>query len=406
MTVFKYQAVSNQGETKSGSISAGSEQEAVAKIQLMGLMLLEIGTDAGKSISLGKLSRSRAGKKLSYTDIVDFTRQLSVLIGAGLPLDRSMAITRSVSSLPALVELVEELQESIRGGDTLSKSMEKFPQYFSDFYINFIRSAEFSGNLAESLQDLSRYLDKSQALREKFKSALIYPAILVAVTLLSLAVIFIFVLPEFAKMFEDMDAELPAATAFVLGAANLFRDYGLFLLAVLVVALLYVKKRSEDESWRYSWDQRILTLPIFGDLVKKVEMARLSRSLGTMLRGGVPLLASLKIARESLQNRLLASRLAEATSSLQEGSGLAGPLLETGVFPEFALQMIQVGEETGQLSEMLLKVADIYDEEVSTATERMLAILEPVMIIGLAVVIGGIVMSILVAIMSINQLPL
>jgi general secretion pathway protein F len=405
MAKFIYQAVSSQGETKSGSISAASEQEAVAKIQLMGLMIIDIGRDTGKSLSLGKLSGSRPAKKLGYSDIVDFTRQLSILIGAGLPLDRAMEIIRSVSSLQPLVELVEQLQETVRGGDTLSSALEKYPQHFSDFYINFVRSAEFSGNMAESLQDLSRYLDKAKVLREKLKSALIYPVILIGVTVISLAVIFVFVLPEFARMFEDMDAELPAVTAFVMGAANLLSDYGLVVVGLIVLAVIYFRRRMQDESWRSAWDQRLLTIPVLGDLIKKVEMARLSRSMGTLLRGGVPLLSALKIAGDSLQNRLLASRLVEATSSLQEGSGLAGPLMDAGVFPEFALQMIQVGEETGQLDKMLLKVADIYDDEVATATERMLAVLEPIMIIGLAIVIGGIVVSILVALLSINQLP-
>ncbi|TDG15232.1 type II secretion system F family protein [Seongchinamella unica] len=405
MAVFSYQAVTPQGETRSGTITASSEQEAVARIQTMGLMVMNVASGP----AAGAANESRLGfatrKSLKHADIVDLTRQLAVLIGAGLPLDRALEIIHSVSRLPPLVELVTRIQEAVRGGDALSKALAEFPEHFSDFYINFVRSAEYSGDMAASLQDLSDHLEKAQALKEQLKSALVYPVILVMVTAASLAVIFIYVLPEFAEMFADMDADLPASTAFILGTAEFFSQYAWLFFALLIALLLYIRSKSQDEAWRLGWDTRVLSLPLVGDLVAKVEMARLSRSLGTLLRGGVPLLTALGIARESLQNRLLAQRLAEATASLQEGAGLAEPLMATGVFPEFALQMIQVGEETGKLDQMLLKVADIYDAEVATATQRMLSVLEPVMILGLAVVIGGIVISILSAIMGINQMP-
>lgn len=406
MAVFSYQAVTPQGETRSGTITAGSEQEAVARIQTMGLMVMSVASGPAAGAANEPRLGLRTRKTLKHSDIVDLTRQLAVLIGAGLPLDRALEIIRTVSRLPPLVDLVSQIQEAVRGGDALSKALGNFPEHFSNFYINFVRSAEYSGDMAASLQDLSDHLEKSQALKEQLKSALVYPVILVLVTMASLAVIFIYVLPEFAKMFADMDAELPASTAFILGAAEFFNQYAWVFFALLVVVLLYIRNKSQDEAWRLGWDTRVLTLPLIGDLVAKVEMARLSRSLGTLLRGGVPLLTALGIARDSLQNRLLSQRLAEATSSLQEGAGLAEPLMATGVFPEFALQMIQVGEETGKLDQMLVKVADIYDAEVATATGRMLSVLEPVMIIGLAVVIGGIVISILGAIMGINQMPM
>ena len=406
MSVFSYQAISAQGETRSGTIAASSEQEAVTRIQLMDLMVLSISNGSARPGVDAKIHSIRKRKNLNKKDIVDFTRQLSILIGSGLSLDRSLAIVGSVSSLPALVTLVEKIQESVRGGDSLSSALTNFPQHFSDFYINFVRAAEYSGDMQQSLQDLSLHLDKAQTLRDQLKSALIYPAILVLVTLMSLSVIFIYVLPEFSKMFADMDAELPASTAFILGSADFLSSYAWLIFALLIAVLLYLRHRSQDELWRLAWDTRVLTIPVFGDLVAKVEMARLSRSLGTLLRGGVPLLPALGIAREGLQNRLLVNHLVRASDSLEDGSGLATPLMATGAFPEFALQMIQVGEETGKLDEMLLKVADIYDSEVATATQRMLAVLEPVMILGLAVVIGGIVISILTAILSINQMPI
>ncbi len=406
MGVFEYQAVTPQGETRSGSVTANSEQEAVARIQTMGLMVMDVGSGRSATNTRSLSARLNSRTTLKQSDIVDFTRQLSVLIGAGLSLDRSLEIIRSVSRLPPLVALVEQLQEGVRGGDSYSKALEQFPEHFSNFYINFVRSAEYSGSMGSSLEELSQALDKASALREQLKSALVYPSILVLVTLASLVLIFMFVLPEFAQMFEDMNAELPASTAFILGVADWLENYSWVLFAVLLLGAWYISRKRQDEAWRLAWDTRILSLPLFGDLVSKVEVARLSRSLGTLLRGGVPLLNAMEIARDSVQNRKLANSLGNAMESLRQGSGLTAPLIEAQVFPEFALQMIQVGEESGKLDSMLLKVADIYDDEVTLATQRVLSIIEPVMIIGLGVAIGGIIMSILAAILSINEIPL
>ncbi len=406
MPVFQYKAVNTQGEVKTGSMSAISQQDVIEKIQQQGLIPISAEAATAALVVKNKAPWRLRKHHLSTTEIADFTRQLAILVSAGLPLDRALDIIRQVSSLPPMIELVEGIQTAVRGGEPLSKALTEHPKYFSDFYINFIRSAEISGNLAESLEDLSRYIEKAHALKNQLLSAMLYPAILVGVTLLSLGIIVVYVLPEFSKLFEDMDASLPASTAFVLGAANTARDYGLFLIVAIVLLVLYVRHRKQDEAWRTRWDARILSMALLGDLTRKVEMARLSRSLGTLLKGGVPLLSAIKIARDSLQNRVMASSLDEVADSLQEGSGLAGPMMEAGVFPEFALQMVQVGEETGKLDQMLIKVADIYDDEVSTATQRALSILEPLLIIGLGMVIGGIIMSILVAILSINELPL
>jgi len=404
--VFQYTGVNSQDEVKTGRMSAGCREDVIVKIQQLGLIPIGVET-AGAIMTKKDTGFLRFQKnRLRTAEIVDFTRQLAILVGAGLPLERALGIIRQVSSVSLMVALVEDIQGAVRGGEALSQALTAQPKYFSNFYINFIRSAELSGNLAENLNDLSRYMDKSQALKNQLLSAMLYPAILVGVTLLSLGIIVVYVLPEFSKLFEDMNASLPASTAFVIGLSNSVREYGFLIVALLVLAALYFRNRRSNEAWRLRWDGRILSMPLIGDLTKKIEMARLSRSLGTLLKGGVPLLDAIKIARDSLQNRVMASRLDEVAADLQEGSGLAEPLMGAGVFPEFALQMIQVGEETGKLDQMLNKVADIYEDQVATATQRMLSVLEPALIIGLGMMIGGIIMSILVAIMSINELPI
>ena len=406
MPSFDYRAVSPQGEIKTGHMPAANKEEVAARLQDMGFIPMSVQQGkralSGKAKNQFKLSK----RKLSRKDIADFTRQLSILVGAGLQLDRALAVILQVSSEPLLVELIENLQNKVRGGAPLSTALLQRPDLFPDFYINLIKAAEISGNLSHSLDEISLFIEKSQALREKLVSALVYPAILVIVTLLSLAVIMIFVLPEFSQLFEDMDAPLPASTAFVLGITDFLSRYWPAILALIGGAAVYFQQRSKDQAWLYNKDQRLLNSRLTGDLVKKVNMAFFSRTLGTLLTGGVPLLAALDIAKESLRNRVLKDKLEDVTASLKDGSGLAEPLIATEVFPEFALQMIQVGEETGKLDEMLIRVADIYDQEVSTSTERMLSVLEPVMIIGLGLVIGGIIMSILVAILGINDLPM
>jgi len=403
---FDYRAVSPQGEIKAGQMPAANVEEVAARLQDMGLIPMSVqqnlGVVGGRTQGRFKLSKRRLTRK----DIADFTRQLSILVGAGLQLDRALAVILQVSSEPLLIELIENLQSEVRGGEPLSAALQQRPDLFADFYVNLIKAAEMSGNLAHSLDEISLFIEKSQALRDKLVSAMVYPAILVSVTLLSLAVIMIFVLPEFSQLFEDMNAPLPASTAFVLGVTDFFTSYWLIFVALTGGGVVYFRQKSKDSAWLYSRDHWLLTGRLTGDLVKKINMAFFSRTLGTLLTGGVPLLAALGIAKESLRNRVLKDKLEGVTASLRDGSGLAEPLILSEVFPEFAVQMIQVGEETGNLDEMLIRVADIYDQEVSTSTERLLSVLEPLMIIGLGLVIGGIIMSILVAILGINDLPM
>lgn len=403
MPVFDYKAVTPQGEIRTGQMAAGGQAEVIAQLQSSGLIPISAQQQGTK---VGAVLTKRRGSKIRPNDLAEFTRQLSILTGAGLPLDRSLEIIRSVFRHDVLHQMVSEVQESVRGGSTLSKALQQFPGLFSNFYINFIRSAEMSGAMSENLRDLSVYLDKARGLKEQLVSALIYPAVLLLVAIIALIVITVVVLPEFASLFADMGASLPPATAFVMASGQWLRDYGWVLLIVLLLMTFYVRQKKSDDAWRRRWDQRILNNRLLGDLTQKVEMARFSRSLGTLLRGGVPLLGALHIAREALQNRVMAGHLTEVTSQVKDGSDMAGPMLASQVFPDFALQMIQVGEETGQLDEMLLKVAEVYDEEVSIALKRALALVEPAMIIGLGLLIGFIIISVLVAILGINELAI
>jgi general secretion pathway protein F len=406
MGTFVYEAVNNQGELRKGSLEAGSHDEAILQIQALGLIPVNAREQTGTASTSLLRTELFSRKKLGRKDIAEFTRQLAILVEAGLALDRALDIILRVSGNSLMSELAAHLQTTIRGGDSLAKALQSRGELFSPFYISFIDAAEISGSLGKSLRDLSNYLEKSEALRQKLVSAMVYPAILVIVTVLSLIIILVFVLPEFSILFEDMDAELPGITAFVLGAGNFLTRYGLYFLAIAGLATVLVRNRLKQEGFRLRWDRQLLRIVVLGDLIRKIDTARLSRSLGTLLHGGVPILTAVNIAAATMGNRYLSFLMKPVSKSLQSGSGLAGPMIETGEFPEFAMQMVQVGEETGELDDIFLKLANIYDEEVAIASQRLLSIVEPLIIITLGVVIGGIIMSILVAMLALNELPI
>jgi general secretion pathway protein F len=331
------------------------------------------------------------------------TQQLANLLHAGMPLDRALTILISVSEDEQTQTLLERVQEKVRGGSSLADALEA-QGAFSRFYLNMIRAGEAGGALEVVLKRLTEFLERSQALRETVTSALIYPIILLSVSALSVIILLTFVVPQFQQLFADAGKALPLATQIVIAVGDGFRHYwwvGAMLLVLLVAAL---RQQLSQPVSRARWDRWFLSLPLFGDFIAKVETARLSRTLGTLLGNGVSLLNALAIVRETLTNQVLSTALGEVAEHVKTGRGLAEPLQESGNFPKLAVQMIRVGEETGQLQEMLLQVAETYDGEVQTAVKRMLTLLEPALILGLGVIIAGIIMSILVAILSLNEL--
>jgi general secretion pathway protein F len=282
--------------------------------------------------------------------------------------------------------------------------MEAQSSVFSRFYLNMIRAGEAGGSIEVVLARLAEFMERSKALQDSVTSALIYPLILLGVSGLSVVILLTFVVPQFQQLFADAGKALPLATQVVIAVGDGFRRYWWVGLLVIVGLVLTVQQQLSRPQTRYRWDGLLLRAPLLGDLVAKVEMARFARTLGTLLGNGVSLLAALAIVKETLTNQMLASALGDVAENLKAGQGLAEPLLAAGTFPKLAIHMIRVGEETGQLQEMLLQVADTYDGEVQSTVKRLLALLEPVLILGLGVIIAGIIMSILVAILSLNDL--
>jgi general secretion pathway protein F len=404
MPRYRYEAVDNAGEVLRDEIEAPTLEAAVERLRDQGLLPLSVNEAKGGFLrgSLGQpwFSQRRA---LSRKSVTLLTQQLANLLHAGMPLDRALTILISVSEDEQAQTLLERVQEKVRGGSSLADALEA-QGAFSRFYLNMIRAGEAGGALEVVLKRLTEFLERSQALRETVTSALIYPIILLSVSALSVIILLTFVVPQFQQLFADAGKALPLATQIVIAVGDGFRHYwwvGAMLLVLLVAAL---RQQLSQPASRARWDRWFLSLPLFGDFIAKVETARLSRTLGTLLGNGVSLLNALAIVRETLTNQVLSTALGEVAEHVKTGRGLAEPLQESGNFPKLAVQMIRVGEETGQLQEMLLQVADTYDGEVQTAVKRMLTLLEPALILGLGVIIAGIIMSILVAILSLNEL--
>jgi general secretion pathway protein F len=406
MPLFQYQAVTPDGESRSGSLEGADEQTVVHQLQAKGL--IPVAVEPGeRGFSITQLLNTRVGSAgLSDTRLLVFTQQLSALMQAGIALDRALDIMLEVSDDQQLLDLVQPIQDGVRRGLPLSRVLADVPESFSHFYVSMVQAAEVSGDLGNGLEQLASYLERSKHLRDQVLSALIYPIILVIVAAISLLIILTYVVPQFQTLFADMGQALPLPTAIVIAVAEGIRAYFHWGVLVLIVALFYWRHLLTKPEFRLWWHRKRLGLWLIGGVNQRIETARFSRSLGTLVQGGVPLLSALGIARETIGNTCMAQAVDKATKSLKEGKHLAGPLQATGLFPSLALQMIQVGEETGQLESMLLKVADVYDREVSTAIQRTLSILTPVLIVGLGILIAGIIMSILVAIMSINDIPI
>lgn len=404
MPRYRYEAVDAAGETLRDELEAPTPDAAVEQLRDRGLLPLSVNEAKG-GLFRGGLGQPLFSKRraLSRKAIGLFTQQLASLLGAGMPLDRALTILIGVAEDEQSKTLLERVQEKVRGGSALADALEA-QGAFSRFYLNMIRAGEAGGALETVLKRLNEFLERSQALRETVTSALIYPTILLTVAALSVIILLTFVVPQFERLFADAGKALPLATQIVIAIGNGFQHYWWAGLLVIGLIVMTVRRQLSQPENRARWDHWLLRLPLIGDLIAKVETARLSRTLGTLLGNGVSLLNALTIVRETLSNQVLAVALGEVAEHAKTGRGLAEPLLETGNFPKLAVQMIRVGEETGQLQEMLIQVADTYDGEVQTAVKRMLTLLEPALILGLGVIIASIIMSILVAILSLNEL--
>jgi len=396
MPQYRYKALNAHGELFDGQMEAASEAEVAARLQDQGHMPMEarLASEgvAGASTWMALLRR----KPFDGGALVQFTQQLATLLGAGQPLDRALSILLELPEDERTRRVITDIRDIVRGGAPLSTALERQHGLFSRLYINMVRAGEAGGSLHDTLQRLSDYLERSAELKGRVINALIYPAILLAVVCGALLFLLGYVVPQFALMYESLDVALPWFTQWVLTAGLVVREGWLIMIVVPAVAALVVERRLRQPATRLAVDGWLLQRKGIGPLLGKLETARLARTLGTLLRNGVPLLSGLGIARNVLSNRALAADVDAASDEVKNGNGLSASLSRGKRFPRLALQMIQVGEESGALDTMLLKTADTFEQESARAIDRLLSALVPVITLVLASVVGLVIVAVLV----------
>ena len=395
MPLYRYKALNARGELLDGQMEAGTPGEVAVRLQEQGHLPVEtkLASEAGGESAWRMLFKPKpfAGERL-----VQFTQQLATLLGAGQPLDRALTILLDLPEDDTARRTIADIRDAVRGGSALSTALERQHGTFSRLYVNMVRAGEAGGSLHETLQRLGDYLERSRALRGRVINALIYPAILLLMVSGSVLFLLGYVVPQFAAMYASLDAELPIFTRMVLGLGLFVRDWWFVLVIVPALLLWWFDRKRRDPEFRVKFDEWLLRQKFVGQLVARLETARLARTLGTLLRNGVPLLTALGIGRNVLGNLVLQADVEAAANEVKSGIGLSSALGRSKRFPKLALQMIQVGEESVALDTMLLKTADTFESETGMALDRMLAALVPVVTMLLA----GVVMVVILAVLT------
>ncbi len=386
MAVFAYQGRSVAGIQK-GEIEASDRMAAVGELRRRAILVTQISEKAG-----GK-TKVRIGSKVKDRDMAIFTRQFSTMIDAGLPLVQCLNILAEQSESKNLRAVTANIARTVEQGSTLADSLRKHPRTFDDLFTNMVEVGETGGILDVILQRLAVYIEKAAALKRKVKGAMVYPASIIGVAILVIIFMLTFVIPTFAAMFQSLGAELPLPTKIVIWLSDFVRGYFFLIIAALVGAVFALRSYHRTENGKSTIDALLLKVPVIGTLVRKVAVARFTRTLGTLVQSGVPILEGLRITASTAGNKVVERAVLQCRLSVTEGKTLAEPLKVSGVFPPMVTQMISVGEQTGALDAMLSKIADFYDDEVNTAVNTLTSLLEPMMIVFLGVVVGGLVVA-------------
>jgi len=403
MAEFTYKATTLAGQTVEGSMDGKDEAAVVQGLHQLGYIPIRISPapERGEGPRFFDFLPQRVGIK----HLVLFTQELSTLVSAGLPLDRSLSILRSLTENRKLREVIRDILARIEGGSSLAEALSQHPRVFSRLYVNMIKAGESGGFLEVILSRLAKYLQTMKETQDYLITVLIYPVILTLITGASITILITFVIPRFAKIFADMGQAIPLPTQIVLTFSQGFREYWWVGAVSGVLLYLGIRAYKREEERRYRWDQFKLGWVGVGSLIRKTEVARFARTLGTLLQSGVAILPALNLVKDISQNLAVSRAISHVHDCLREGKSGAKSLEETGVFPALAVQMIGVGEETGKLEEMLIRVAESYEENVQNTIKRLVSFLEPIIIVVMGLVVGFIVVSILLAIISINEIP-
>lgn len=407
MPQFHYQATTPQGKIIEGFMEAGEEQFVVSRLHDQGYLPLKItlpGPSKGKAAGRGFALPILPGRgAIRQRDLLLMTQELATLLSAGLPLDRAFSVLIGLTNKAELRQTVEQILNKVKQGKALGEALADYPKIFPPLYVNMVKAGEMGGFLDTALERLAEYLERAQEVQEEVKSAIAYPAILVLVGGAAIILMFTFVLPKFAVMFEDMGDALPLPTRFLLAVSHVIQSYWWLFILTAAGAGFGLRQYLSTPQGRFAWDRWSLRLALIGQLLQKREIGRFARTLGTLLKSGVPLLQALELVEEVVGNRMISSSLKEVRAGIREGQGIAGPLGKSGVFPSLALQMVSVGEETGRLDEMLMKVAEYYERDTQTQLRRLTSLVEPVLILTMGLVVGFVVIAMLLGVFSIND---
>jgi type II secretory pathway component PulF len=408
MTQFSYKATDQSGKIVTGTQDASDEKGVVAALQAQGYIPIRITSSAKVSSRLSSgWDKSIFGflKKVSDKDILRFTEDLATLLSSGLTLDRSLQILRDAADKQALTALLGDVLKAVEKGGYLSDALADHPKEFSQFYVNMVKAGEAGGFLDLILERMNIYLRDIKDLKDYIVSAMIYPLFLICIGGISILILLTYVIPKFAVIFADLGQAIPLSTQVLLSTAAFFQKYVLLLLAIFAALIFFWRRFSKSPAGRYRIDSFLTTLPVTGNFIQELETARFARTLGTLIKSGVPILGSLTLVQGVIRNRVVAESLDFIRERVREGEALSKPLADSDRFPQLATQMITVGEETGRLDEMLFKIGDIYEKKVRNFIKRGMSLMEPAVILAMGIIVGFIVISMLMAIFSMNEMP-
>ena len=388
MPVYLWKGRTLAGESQAGEIEVSRQDEVMEALRKRKILVTSVKPKSG-GFALPKFG----GVSVSTKDLAIFTRQFATMISAGLPLVQCLDILAKQTSKPSFGRVIGEVTRDVESGSTLSDALGRHRTVFDDLFRNMVAAGEAGGVLDEILMRLATYIEKADALKRKVQSAMVYPAVVLTVALGATAFMLIFIIPTFAKMFSDFGGELPLPTKIVLGMSNLLKGYWwVFVMAIVAGAIAFKKYYATEDGTRVV-DGAMLKIPILGDVLLKGSVARFTRTLGTLIASGVPILAGLEITARTAGNKVIAEAIMTARASIREGETVSAPLKQSGVFPPMVVQMISVGEQTGALDEMLTKIAVFYESEVDTAVDTLTSIIEPCMIVVMGGIVGGMVVA-------------
>jgi type IV pilus assembly protein PilC len=386
-TTFVWSGKSRQGEAQKGELVAASREEAIAQLRRQNILATSVQPKAAERKFGG------FGGGVGEKDIVIFTRQFSTMIDAGLPLVQCLEILSNQTENKTLAKTISLVRADVEGGSTYADALRKFPKVFDDLYVNMVAAGEAGGILDTILSRLAKHIEKSMKLKKQVKSAMVYPSIIISVAVIVISVLMVWVIPIFASMFTDFGGVLPLPTRIVMGASHFMKSYIVLIVAGGVGLAVGLKKYYGTDSGRKLIDRNALKVPVLGDLIRKAAVAKFTRTLGTLISSGVPILDGLSIVAKTSGNKTVEGALLTARQSISEGKTVSEPLGQTKVFPPMVVQMISVGETTGALDAMLSKIADFYDDEVDSAVAALTSLLEPMLMVFLGVTIGFIVVA-------------